>query len=588
MLLDNRLPVELGQWQAWLMQAPAAVGFMRAPEWTFLLVNERYREIVQRDPVGQTLREAFPELAGQGVYELFDRVLETREPYVGNEVPVSLYRRGRLEEGYFNFIYQPIFAADGRVEGIFLLGVEVTEHVQSRRRLEAEVAERLRAERLLAGERTVLESIARGRPLATTLETLTSVIEGQLEGASCSILVLEQGEDGVARLRHGAAPGLPDEYNTGIDGVVIGPAVGSCGTAAYTGERVVVTDIASDPLWGDIRDLALSHGLRACWSTPIRGSGGEVLGTFALYRREPSVPTEAERDLVDVLTYLAGVAIERNTRERERSELLAREQQARVEAEMAVRVRDEFLSIASHELRTPVTVVKGVAQLLQRSLGRERLDVQKVTRQVDTIRRASERLSVLINDLLDVSRLQSGRLDLRREWMDLTGMLRDVGERHGEQLETGHRVRLQMPEGCVMVNADATRLEQILDNLLTNAVKYSPPGSAIDVVLETSADGEMVSVRDRGIGLPTGAEERIFEPFGRAENAVKGNVPGLGLGLYVSRRLAELHGGTLWAESAGENQGTTMRLWLPSKGRVHEAPMVPSSDQRNQGTTVRG
>jgi signal transduction histidine kinase len=487
-------------------------------------------------------------------------------------VQLDRRRDGTLEDIFYNFIYQPITDAAGQVEGIFVHAVDVTSQVRARQTLEIEVAARRRAQGLLAGERAILEMIARGRPLEDTLAALAHLIEQEAAGVLCSILLLQR-DDPFSRegiLRHGAAPSLPEEYNRAIDGIAIGPAVGSCGTAAYRGEPVVVLDIAGDPLWADFRDLALSHGLRACWSTPIRDSDGRVQGTFALYYREPSEPGPKERELVAVLTYLAGIAIERHRNEAERNKILAREREARAAAEAAVKVRDEFLSIASHELRTPVTVVKGVTQLLQRGVRRNRLDLERLPHHIDTIQRASDRLSVLISDLLDVSRLQSGQLTLRLELLDLVGLVQDVVDRHAMQLTEGHVLRARLPDAVVMVEADATRLEQILDNLLGNAAKYSPAGSPIDVRLSVEEDSVTVMVQDTGIGLPDSAAERIFEPFGRAENAIARNVPGMGLGLYVSRRIAELHAGRLWAESAGEGQGTTLYLWLPRVSEPQE------------------
>src|SRR5439155_23642548 len=115
---------------------------------------------------------------------------------------------------------------------------------------------------------------------------------------------------------------------------------------------------------------------------------------------------------------------------------------------------------------------------------------------------------------------------------------------------------------CQIV-ADAHRLEQGLTNLFDNAAKYSPRGAPIDVELTAEDGGALLVVRDRGIGLPAGAEEHIFEPFGRATNATERNIPGLGLGLYICRQIAERHGGRLWAESAGGDRGTSLRLWLP-------------------------
>src|SRR5436190_859754 len=122
------------------------------------------------------------------------------------------------------------------------------------------------------------------------------------------------------QLRHGAAPNLPKTYMEAIDGAFIGPAVGSCGTAAYRAEQVIVSDIAADPLWADFRDLALTHSLRACWSTPIFSSEGKVIGTFAMYYREPRSPSPREQETIKHITYLAGVAIQRKLAERARRE----------------------------------------------------------------------------------------------------------------------------------------------------------------------------------------------------------------------------------------------------------------------------
>jgi PAS domain S-box-containing protein len=176
-------------------------------------------------------------------------------------------------------------------------------------------AERQGAEALLAGERRLLEMIARGTPLAIVLDVLCRLVEELSEGALSSILLLDP--DGQ-RLRHGAAPNLPKSYTAAIDGSLIGPVAGSCGTAAYRKEAVIVTDIARDPLWAEYRDLALPHRLRACWSTPIPASDGRVLGTFAIYFREPRTPTPPEHSIIEQITNLASIAIERTRAEEER------------------------------------------------------------------------------------------------------------------------------------------------------------------------------------------------------------------------------------------------------------------------------
>ena len=169
------------------------------------------------------------------------------------------------------------------------------------------------------GQRRVLELIATGAPLVKTLESLVLLIEADLPGMLGSVLLLD--DDGK-HVRHGAAPNLPPEYCEAIDGAAIGPRAGSCGTAAYRNENVMVEDIESDPLWTDYRALAAQHKLRACWSTPIRDSAGRVLGTFAMYFREPRRPEARHLPLIEVATHTAAIAIVKAKGERERARLV--------------------------------------------------------------------------------------------------------------------------------------------------------------------------------------------------------------------------------------------------------------------------
>ncbi len=178
--------------------------------------------------------------------------------------------------------------------------------------LQEEAVVRLRAETLWVKQGRVLEMIATSTPLGEVLESLVLLIESQLEGMMASVLLLE--EDG-RHLRHGAAPSLPREYTTLIDGLAAGPKVGSCGTAVFRGETVIVTDILADPLWEDYRALVAPYGFRACWSTPVMLHEGKILGTFALYAREVRAPTPSEMRLMDMATRIAGIAIERRNTE---------------------------------------------------------------------------------------------------------------------------------------------------------------------------------------------------------------------------------------------------------------------------------
>jgi len=269
------------------------------------------------------------------------------------------------------------------------------------------------------------------------------------------------------------------------------------------------------------------------------------------------------------ITLFRGLMVDitaRRQAEEERGRLLALEQQARAEVEEALRSRDEFLSIASHELRNPVAGIKGTAQLIQRLAARGRLSTDSQSDYVETIVRTSDRLSRLVEDLLDVSRLRGGQFTLRRAPVDIAALVRAATV--SDALEE-REVLLEGVDEPLLLGADADRVQQVLQNLLENAAKYSPPDTPIEVAVrrdhDPAAGGPTVkiSVTDHGIGLPEGFATDLFTPFGRATNAVSANIPGMGLGLYISRQLAEAHGGTLTASSPGESQGSTFTLVLP-------------------------
>jgi PAS domain S-box-containing protein len=179
--------------------------------------------------------------------------------------------------------------------------------------LARDISERKQDEALLDGQKQILEMIIQGEPLPYVLTVLCRTIE-ELSQEEMLVSVLLLDADGI-HLRHGAAPSLPESYNRAVDGLAIGPSVGSCGTAAYRREPVYVSDITSDPLWAPFAQIALSHGLRACWSTPILSRTGEVLGTFAMYYRQPRYPNPRDLRAVDIVTRTVAVAIERGRAE---------------------------------------------------------------------------------------------------------------------------------------------------------------------------------------------------------------------------------------------------------------------------------
>lgn len=255
--------------------------------------------------------------------------------------------------------------------------------------------------------------------------------------------------------------------------------------------------------------------------------------------------------------------------EREREEALAREQAARREAEAAARMREEFLSIAAHELKTPVTGLRASTQLLLRILDRTgTVEPARLRATLEGIEHQSAKLARLIAELLDATRIESGRLTLAPVSLNLTKLVRDVVA-EARLRAPEHALELRMT-GEVHAIVDPVRVEQILVNLLDNAVKFSPRGEAILIdVAERAPTHVEIAVTDHGIGIPPEHRPQLFQRFHQAH--VTTHAIGLGLGLYISRQIAELHGGTLAAEFPDEG-GTRFIVRLPLAGSDQTSP----------------
>jgi len=266
---------------------------VEGPELRFTVANASFKKLVGRgDLIGKPLVEALPELDDQGIDEMLVGVARSGQAFIAHALPLTVVRENLVpEELVLDLVFQPIPESSG----IFIQGHDVTDDKRS--------------EMLRTAHAKVLGLAISDSPLEQTLGELIRIVETTSStGVLGSILLLDA--DGKT-LRHGAAPSLPKAYCEAIDGTEIGACVGSCGTAAYLGAAVYVSDIATDPLWADFKELALSHGLRACWSIPILTRGRDVIGTFAMYHREPREPTFRDLMLVDLVTQTAALVIDR-------------------------------------------------------------------------------------------------------------------------------------------------------------------------------------------------------------------------------------------------------------------------------------
>lgn len=280
----------------------------------------------------------------------------------------------------------------------------------------------------------------------------------------------------------------------------------------------------------------------------------EILGALVI------AANTSDRAMTDENLPLAEMLAERASLAIDNAKLYTEQVEARRKVEDLSRLKDEFLSIASHELRTPVTSIKGYTQLAK-TLIKEN-DLATSEEYLDIALDQIDRMSRLILELLDVSRIETGRLEIRREPIEWIAFVRDVVERHHTAI-ADRSFHVSVPDEAMIVSGDHDRLQQVLGNLLENAVKYSPEGSEIFVGVERRNSDVVTSVCDRGIGIPTDELSMVFERFHRGRQVSSANYGGLGLGLYITRQIVERHGGSIWVESK-EGAGTTFYFSLPA------------------------
>jgi PAS domain S-box-containing protein len=238
------------------------------------------------------------------------------------------------------------------------------------------------------------------------------------------------------------------------------------------------------------------------------------------------------------------------------------------QAKEALRIREEFISVAAHELRTPLTTMFARLQLVERRLARGDLDPAIALRDVTLVRQAADRLKVLIDRLLDISRIRSGQLQIERSSIDIASMTESAALMISETSARQITVLAPDPLESYRMDVDGMRIEEVIVNLLDNAVKYSPKDTPVEVELRSAPDAIRIAVRDRGPGIGVADRTRIFEPFHRSSPT---GVPGVGLGLHIAKQIVELHGGTVSVETPADG-GSRFVVTIPRDLDGEEAP----------------
>ncbi|MCJ7500167.1 ATP-binding protein, partial [bacterium] len=344
-----------------------------------------------------------------------------------------------------------------------------------------------------------------------------------------------------------------------------------------TGEVVVVKDVMSDPLMADVKQNMTNLPFRSVMALPL-AFRGEILGAMLL--RATREETGFSDDEIIMARIIAGASTNalRNAslylRINKKNEVLEKMNEelsiANQELENLSQAKSDFVSMVSHELRTPLTSIIGFSELLAEAHVGELTEEQE--EYIRQILRKGKDLLALINDLLDTGRLESGKLALRYREVDLEDVILSVRSSTRHVTENLPTINTHIPVDLPAFEGDTGKIAQVLTNLVTNALKFSPPGSPVDIITSMihgrrdSDRGDLIqiSVKDRGIGIPENERQRIFDQFTQVQQGNSRTFQGAGLGLFICRSFVELHGGKIWVDST-VGEGSTFHFSIPIK-----------------------
>jgi PAS domain S-box-containing protein len=466
-----------------ILNAPFAIGILNGPEYVVEIINERALRLMgktREQMLHKPVLDSITELDPQSAKSLLDSVYHTGKPFSASEFPVRLNRFGKIEKVYINFEYHPLLNSQDKIYGIMVVGIDVTEHVIARKKIE--------------------ESEAGFRLLADSMPQFVWSADSEGNFKYFNLAVYEY--SGLS----------PDEINEGH------------------WLKIVHPDERSQTIkkW----KKAISQGKDFTIEHRFRRSDGQ-------YRWQLSRAIALRDDTGSIQQWIGTSTDIQNMKLQEQH-------------------KDFFISMASHELKTPITSMKGYVQILQSMYENDEDDFLK--KSLDRIHSQIEKLISIITDLLDVSKIRSGSLTFHKKNFDVNVLIREVIEEL-IIIYPSHKIIFE-PADELTVYADRDRVGQVLINLITNAIKYSPKNGDVLITSAINQKSVMVSVKDEGIGIEKNFQRKIFERFYRVEGKSEKTFPGFGIGLFIASEIIRRHRGTIGVESE-PGKGSRFYFSLP-------------------------
>ena len=458
------------------------------------------------------------------------------------------------------------------LDGLDLLASQVANLIELRRSEQRLRESRAQLEAELKDARTLQQLSAELRNGASLHEALLDAAIAIMGSNFASLQRLDPADGALELL---AARGFSDRARTAWKRVAIGSCT-SCGIALSTGKRVVLMDVRSPDVIPDPGERAnfAETGIVAVQTTPLLTRTGRVVGMISTQWRFPHAPSERALRSFDQLARQAADMIDRATAD---AELAYGAEQLRE----ADRRKDEFLAVLAHELRNPLAPIRTGLELL-RVAG----DSEQSVRQVrEMMERQVGHMVRLVDDLLDVSRITSGKIRLQREIVSLSGLVETAIEANREALSNGAlALDVTLPRSAIRLEVDPTRFVQIVSNVLHNAIKFTPPGGRLTIEAHRRNGHAVLTVTDSGAGISKGMLPHVFDLFVQGDHEGARGQSGLGIGLALARKLAEMHGGTIAATSEGVGKGSTFTIEVPVAKESGPTGPRPRSERVRQTT----